>query len=127
MWLTVLPHIHLQNLLQELEQKLENLKPRVKSQKKGKKMVIKEVEDSDDEEERKYKDRNKGAYGRQIYMNLVYFLLSIFLMYIHYILIWKPKLALLYSNQMDWHGLKQLELFVSFMFSHLPLENSLTL
>lgn len=49
------------NLLQELEQKLENLKPHVKSQKKGKKMVIKEVEDSDDEEERKYKDRNKDS------------------------------------------------------------------
>ncbi|XP_078253921.1 sperm-associated antigen 1-like isoform X2 [Rhinoraja longicauda] len=48
-------------LLQELEQKLENLEPRVKSQKKGKKMVIKEVEDSDDEEERKYKDRNKDS------------------------------------------------------------------
>ncbi|XP_069776527.1 sperm-associated antigen 1-like isoform X2 [Narcine bancroftii] len=47
------------NLLQELEQKLKNLQPCVKTEKKGKKMVIKEVEDSDDEGERKYVDRNK--------------------------------------------------------------------
>ncbi|XP_051878680.1 sperm-associated antigen 1-like isoform X2 [Pristis pectinata] len=47
------------NLLQELEQKLKDLQPPVKTQKKGNKMVIKEIEDSDDEEERKCADRTK--------------------------------------------------------------------
>ncbi|XP_067838144.1 sperm-associated antigen 1-like isoform X2 [Heptranchias perlo] len=47
------------NLLQEVEQKLKDPQTLVKTQKKGKRMLIKEVEGSDDEKEREYANENK--------------------------------------------------------------------
>uniref|UniRef100_UPI00398F44D0 sperm-associated antigen 1-like isoform X2 n=1 Tax=Pristiophorus japonicus TaxID=55135 RepID=UPI00398F44D0 len=48
------------NMLQEVEQRLKDSEPLVKTQKKGKRMLIKEVEGSDDEKERGY-DGNKDS------------------------------------------------------------------
>ncbi|XP_059827650.1 sperm-associated antigen 1-like isoform X1 [Hypanus sabinus] len=47
------------NLLQELERNLKDLQPPMKTQRKGKKICIKTIEDSDEEEQRECADKNK--------------------------------------------------------------------
>ncbi|XP_078396151.1 sperm-associated antigen 1-like [Cetorhinus maximus] len=49
------------NLLQEVEQKLKDSQPLGKLQKKGKRILIKEVEGSDDEKEGKFTNENKDS------------------------------------------------------------------
>ncbi|XP_041046348.1 sperm-associated antigen 1-like [Carcharodon carcharias] len=49
------------NLLQEVEQKLKDSQPLGKLQKKGKRIIIKEVEGSDDEKEGEFTNENKDS------------------------------------------------------------------
>ncbi|XP_048452066.1 sperm-associated antigen 1 [Rhincodon typus] len=49
------------NLLEQVEQKLKASQPLEKTQKKGRKMQIKEVEGSDDEKEREFMSKNKES------------------------------------------------------------------